>query len=664
MKKSKLTATLVSSFIGALALTSCGDTATTSKLTPSDNGTLIELTGYNGETEKLSVMTEEMYQKYTESQDGVKMFYNAVLESLIRYEYPKLAAQLGSKLKDFSVLEAEATRKVESSKQTAANSGNYDQEWANILAAHDCETEEDLKQYYLYDLEKTELTDRYFKDNEADLKDEYIGVDENWNLVTTQKDNVDSVYPYHVIHILVKLEAEDTNYNRGTISVANAKALKDVVLKLIDGDYLFENVAKNVSDDTGSKVEYGDVGLMTTKTSFYNEFKLGTWAFDAILSGVNEEVDADHATTAKPQNDVIYQAMGLDKDAEVVTLTDDTHIEKKNIQSLIASEMVTRVKTPVSNATAYSKIPTVPYDVFMKIGDAAEEDKLPDGTAPKAGDVALPRNVLFNQYLNFHSPFVITAEDLAPETADWSDKTPTWKHDFTDGKSYDGSTEKAEGGLIILNNNFQADKIAGLGKDVLCTKSGDVIIGVRSQAGIHFMVMRKSIFKATNEAVGKETQSLQNYYTTDVEAATAATAGENYINMKVSTEAYYKGRADTLKSAFKSTSDFDTAYDYRLYEYLINNSVVTNIKFFDGEAADSAMKAAIDKYIALLREEANDTAREKINTEGWQTYLMKLTTQNNERAMEKSLVPATCAFKFGDSAYTDEFKEGNKCYVK
>ena len=656
MKKSKLTATLVSSFIGALALTSCGNTATTSRITPSDNGTLIELTGYNGETEKLSVLTEEMYQKYTESQDGVKMFYNAVLESLIRYEYPKLAALPGSKLKQFSVLEAEADTKVQSSKETAANSGNYDEEWANILKAHDCETEEDLKQYYLYDLEKTELTDRYFKDNEPDLKDEYIGVDEDWNLVTTQKDNVDSVYPYHIIHVLVKLEAEDTNYNRGTISVANAKALKDVVLKLIDGDYLFENIAKNVSDDTGSKVEYGDVGLMTTKTSFYNEFKLGIYAYDAIMSGINDQ-DAT--------NKAIYEAMGLDDAAKVTTLTDDTHIEKELVQNLIQSEMIDRVKTPVSNAEAYTKIPTVPYDVFMKIGDVAEQDKLPDGTSPKAGDVVLPRNVLFNQYLNFHSPFVITAEDLADETADWSDETPTWNHNFDDGKSYKESTVKQEGGLIIHNNNFQSGKIAGLGKDVLCNKNGDVIIGVRSQAGIHFMVMRKSIFKATNEAAGKVAQSLQDYYTTDVEAATAATAGETYINMKSnSAESYYKNRAETLKSAFKSTSDFDVAYDYRLYEYLTHNEVVTNITFFDQEGTDSAMKEAINKYIDLLREEANDSAHEKINKEGWEAYLMKLTTQNNEREMTKSLVPATCAFKFGDSAYSNEFQEGNKCYVK
>ena len=657
MKKSKLTATLVSSFIGALALTSCGDTATSSKLTPSDNGTLIELTGYNGETEKLSVLTEEMYQKYTESQDGVKMFYNAVLESLIRYEYPKLAALPGSKLKQFSVLEAEADTKVQSSKETAANSGNYDEEWANILKAHDCETEEDLKQYYLYDLEKTELTDRYFKDNEPDLKDEYIGVDEDWNLVTTQKKDVDSVYPYHIIHVLVKLEAEDTNYNRGTISVANAKALKDVVLKLIDGDYLFENIAKNVSDDTGSKVEYGDVGLMTTKTSFYNEFKLGIYAYDAIMSGINNQDSSNKA---------IYEAMGLDNAAKVTTLTDDTHIEKELVKDLIQSEMIDRVKTPVSNAAAYTKIPTVPYDVFMKIGDVAEEDKLPDGTSPKAGDVVLPRNVLFNQYLNFHSPFVITAEDLADETADWSDKTPTLRHDFDNGNSYGSGTDPVKtGGLIIHNNNFESDKVAGLGKDVLCHKSGDVIIGVRSQAGIHFMVMRKSVFKATNVAAGKAGQSLQDYYTTDVEAATAATAGETYINMKSnSAESYYKNRAETLKSAFKSTSDFDVAYDYRLYEYLTDNEVVTSIKFFDQDGADSAMKDAINKYIELLREEANDSAHEKINKEGWETYLMKLTTQNNERAMTKSLVPTTCAFKFGDSAYSEEFKEGNKCYVK
>ena len=84
MKKSKLSVGLVTSFIGALALTACNETA---DVTSKDNS-LVELVDYNGET--IEIQTDEMYAKYSESSDGRKLYYDAILEALIRYEYPKL----------------------------------------------------------------------------------------------------------------------------------------------------------------------------------------------------------------------------------------------------------------------------------------------------------------------------------------------------------------------------------------------------------------------------------------------------------------------------------------------------------------------------------------------------------------------------------------------
>ena len=84
MKKSKLSVGLVTSFIGALALTACNETpAVTSK-----ENSLVELVNYNGDT--IEIKTDETYAKYSESSDGRKLYYDAILEALIRYEYPKL----------------------------------------------------------------------------------------------------------------------------------------------------------------------------------------------------------------------------------------------------------------------------------------------------------------------------------------------------------------------------------------------------------------------------------------------------------------------------------------------------------------------------------------------------------------------------------------------
>ena len=158
MKKNKLSIGLVTSFIGALALTSCSSTP---EVTPSDES-IVELVGYNGEDNKIEVNTDAFYGKYSDSTDGTKLYYDAILEALVRYEYPKLSEEEGSGLKKFKTLLAEAEDKVTSSKRTAEENANnngtsYDEEWDKILESHDCEDEEELKQYYLYDLEKTEL---------------------------------------------------------------------------------------------------------------------------------------------------------------------------------------------------------------------------------------------------------------------------------------------------------------------------------------------------------------------------------------------------------------------------------------------------------------------------------------------------------------------------
>ena len=117
-------------------------------------------------------------------------------------------------------------------------------------------------------------------------------------------------FRYHILHILVTLSADKSNYVRGTITESEAKNLWDVVRKLIDSTYDFQEIAMNKSDDTGSKDKYGDVEIMSTKTSFYNEFKLGVYAYDALLSGVNE-MTAGSATEYENRN--IYEALGLKK---------------------------------------------------------------------------------------------------------------------------------------------------------------------------------------------------------------------------------------------------------------------------------------------------------------------------------------------------------------
>lgn len=643
MKKSKLSVGLVASFIGALALSACN--SSTPAVTEKE-GSLVELVGYNDDT--IEIKTNDIYGKYTDSSEGTKLYYDAVLEALIRYEYPKLEL---AGLKSFDTLKAEAKDKVESSKETAndnasSNSTSYAEEWQKILDSHDCENEEDLLQYYLYDLEKTELSDWYAKNNIDSLKNEYLGIDEDWGLVPTASkvENVESLFPYHILHVLVTLSADKSDYSRGTISESEATKLWQVVRELIDGSYSFEDVAFKLSDDTGSKSAYGDVGIMSKKTSFYNEFKLGIYAYDAILSGIN----SNDASTKD-----IYAAFGIDEEDKVITETTSTNIKEEKVVDMIKEEMVTNVKTPVG---AFTTIPTVPYSVFKMIGEVAKDNKI-NGLSPESGDVALPRNVLYNQFLNFHSPFLVTNEDIAvADLTDFvNDSVTLTEHDFSN---------TAAGNFYIQNDNFIEMNVNGANKKVLADRNGNVIIGVRSEAGIHFMLMRKSVFKATNLSVAvgtgtKADQSLQDYYTTSIPTDADYPGGETFVNMKTTNDqSYYKDRVSTIKDELKS-SNFDAAYDYRLYEFLMNSELVKSKITF----ADSKVEENIDEYIKLLRETKSVGDTKSIN-DSWQSYLLMLRYQNSVRNdFEDSLIPNTCAFIFGDSTKADEFKEGGKCYV-
>ena len=640
MKRSKLSVGLVTSFIGALALTACNETA---DVTSKDNS-LVELVNYNGDT--IEIKTDETYAKYSESSDGRKLYYDAILEALIRYEYPKLQEE---GLKSYNSLLKQADDAIASAKETAndnasTNGTTYDEEWNKILESHDCEDEEDLKQYYLYNYEKEELSDWYAKNNIDALKNEYIGVKSDWSLVpeSEKTEDVTSLFPYHILHTLVTLSADKADYNRGTITESEASNLWQTVRKLIDASYSFESIAgSDLNGDTGSKSAFGDVGIMTTKTSFYNEFKLGIYAYDAILSQVN--------AYNENANGAIYDAFGLNPEAKVTVATTsnggNAGIQKELVTDLIQAQMVTEVKTPVSNTTAFTQIPTVPFDVFRKIGQLADEDKI-NALSPEAGDIALPRNILYNQFLNFHSPFVITDEDIVDNDDYAVDSVDTVKHDFVNGD------------LKIADTNFVEMTINGEQKGVLCDKTGNVIVCVRSEAGIHFMLMRKSIFQATNAVSGKETQSLQDYYTTAIPGDEDFPAtGETYVNMKTTDDqSYYKDRANDIKDAVKDTN-FDAAYDYRLYEYLVGNDLVKGKLTY----SDAKVEKNIEEYIKLLRESKSVSDAESINS-AWQTYLLMLRYQNTVRSFDNSLLPSTCAFTF-NSAHANEYKEGGHCYV-
>ena len=676
MKKSKLSLGLVTSFIASMALTACGSDVT------KNSTNLVEFTGYEGQS--LSVAIDEIYNDYLESSAGISKYYDQVMEVLIRHAFqqdPNATGILGSKdgkiavKRNYNQIKETAKENVESAKEQAkqnAESNGTDRktEWQNILSEKGVKDEEELLQYFIYKLEKEEIEDWYYENHKVELRQEYLGLESN-STTTDLKPHLStkatSRFPYHVRHILIKNEDGAKDYVRGTISQDAAKRLSSTVQLLADGrtetnpnGNTFGEVAFDKSEDSSSS-SYGDVGLMTNaisgeKLGMVNEFQLGIYAYDAIVKNGAGDRDAN-------TYNVIDNGLGLSKKLEDGTV--------------------------VADAFAVRGIVEIPYSVFVELGDVAElENNYVTGLPVEDNKSALyPRNLLWNRYLNNHNIFVITNGKRDSDTDNYVPYNTAEPDESRDVKSsasyytaadayakYDGTgtaIDYSKLGGFKANKNFLNDggTIDTTTERVLSDERGNVIIGVRSEFGIHLMIVEKSAYDY-NAAV-----KLEDYYTTYLPTETdkypTVPAGDHtYVDFIYSDKQQeYKTRSDTVKSAIKG---FDSTYDYRLYEELREYEGVDkekNAKLFN----------AINEYIDLQREK-NKNEQEDGLKKVWQTYFDLLETQDYYRldikATNDRVVPEGCKIAFTKDISTlglnaDQkarwkaaFEEGGKCYVK
>lgn len=606
MKKSKLSLGLVTSFIAAMSLTACNDLLT------KDDGALVTFKGYDGET--IEVVTNDMYNQYIKSSDGISKFYNQILEVLIRYEFQSGKME-GKAEKSYKQIKAEAQNSVQEQKDTAKknaknNGTTYEDEWKDILDAKGVEDEKELLENYIYDLEKSQIEDWYFKDdaNKAQLTKEFIGVDGTGAATTS---TIDSAFPYHIRHILLKVEDGGSDYYNGTVSASQAKKIATTVSKIADGKQTFGAIALTDSEDT-SNTAYGDVGIMTTQLSgsslqMVSEFQLGIYAYDAILN-------------TKNANATIEKGLGVSGEFK---------------------ESGDTVKEYYLNSFN-SKITEVPYSAVEELGEYAEletdkdNEKLCDGNS-----VLFPRNILWNKYLNHHEVFVIS--NATQNKALSADPNEVGAYDTTSAK-YDLAADGQCG--------FRAAKDYGITTDddmrVLTDEAGRIILGVRSTYGIHLMVMQKSVFEYADNA-------LEDYYTTEVPgSANYPTGKDTYVNyVNTSAKADYTERAKTVKEKIKG---FDATYDYRIYEYMTDGLNVT----FNGNMGRD-LGEAIDEYIQRQKEN-NLYNHEKGMNGVWESYIELLEAQAANRTSDR-MVSEGCVIGFANDTYDSSlYEKGGACY--
>ena len=651
MKKSKLKIALVTSFIASMALAACS-----SSVTKSDKD-LVNFKAYDGETD-LSISIDEIYKDYMKSSSGISKYYDQVLEVLIRNAFQKDKTGTGSffgnadvKLKkNYNKILSEAKDSVKGQKDVAkenakTNGTNYSTEWKAVLAEKGVKDEEELLQYFIYKLEKEEIEDWYFDNHEDEIRKEYIGVSADG---TATKDKVSSRFPYHVRHILIKVEDGASDYVRGTISADQAKAISKTVELLAQGTLSFGEVAAMKSEDSSGS-SYGDVGIMTNaissgKLGMVNEFQLGIYQYDALDYNENS-------------NDVIKEALALD---QVIKFDDGA---EESVQNYLTSER---------------QINEIPYSVFVELGDVADlENNEATGLPVEDGKAAIyPRNLLWNRYLNNHGIFVITnstrgaVADITGTTAETIDVN---SHLYVNSESVtlkDGSSKTIDytdtvgmKGFNRENVKASDERLAGANKKILADEQGNVIIGVRSEFGIHLMIVQKSIYE-----FNQTLPTLEQYYTTAVPGSKDGkypqdsegndlTTYVNFINTVKTTD--YKTRADDVRSKIKG---FDSTYDYRLYEDLVAKSGIDTSKETTKEVLE-----LINDYIALQRTKNEDAQAEGMQ-DVWQTYVDLLEVQDFYRHELNRIVPEGCKIAFTKSTLTEAekaaYEEGGRCYVK
>ena len=613
MKKSKLSITLVTSFIAAMAMTACSSVSAKKE-------TIVSFKPY-GSKESIALLTDDVYNQYKGTNAGVSKFYEKILEALIRYEFKDKEFKEGEQ--SYKEIENWAKNEVQAQKDKAkanakSNGTSYDTEWDSILESNNVENADELKEKFIYNKEKEVYKDWYADNIDAKLKEEFLGVKADGTAV---ESDVKAAMPYHIRHILVKVDEasnQDEKFYRGTVTEKQAKNLYLVASKLAEGKYTFSEIAKidEISED-GSNATGGDVGIMTNNATsgslqMVNEFQLGLYAYDNIYNATN----AANAAAA-----TIKEGLG------------------------ITQEVINKLPAEVG---------VVPYEAFVKLNDYAKAEADGYGNKLANGSTALyPRNIIWNKYLNKHNVFLIKNAHVGGQKFGANDANT----------EFNNPIGAAPYSTTLAGFNADGYLTAGKGND-------NLVIGVRSEYGIHFMVIEKSMYAYAD---------LDTYYDTKVPGQDGYDANaDSYVNFVKGDTETAKKRADDVKDKITS---FDSTYDYRLYTYLTGPEKYQNNISFEGAA--KGLDESISNYISFLKDD-NANKQEEGLEKVWKAYYRMLgkqefdrnrifdtmDTQGNQQLNLTCLVSEKAAEEFfalyddpdNNTAYYADFDEGGAFY--
>ena len=505
------------------------------------------------------------------------------------------------------------------------------------------------------------------------------------------KNYVKEQAPYHVSHILIKVDASSDGEGlwNGKISSDDAKQIGNVARMLASNDS-FGSIALIASDDEGSAKQYGELFTSTDgseqvamekTTSYINEFKLGLYAYDTFLNP-NTKNNAEVRTSLRVPGDNVA-----------------TSAVKDTIKNVLIGSNAEEGKT--------SKAFGIPLSVALTMGYVAETEKnMVDNTkVDYAQETQYPRNVLFNNYFNYHGvnfmyddrdeydeKFLTEAKEVGKvafgntdsdgkSIDSWTlddvkaklknkyaeyeyvrgqlDKIDQAKFQEIDGVSdnlveykYNASTGRSEYTSITGSKKVLVEKDE--------TKNPVIIVrgGSSSYQGIHFIVVNNDPFENADNKY--------QYYRTNIPSASESDKTKadsdsyeknasfiNFVTTDVNSNTTYNTRRDAL---YKSIKKANSNIEFNLYES--NKAAFKSAYNVDFDTLLGDYSKLVNRYIDTTRDSSQVSANDSLD-ESWETYIRQLSIQ--EDVSPRGIVPQVCISAFEGGNF--DGKE-NLCHVE
>ena len=579
------------------------------------------------------------------------------------------------------------------------NGTSYREEMEKALDEQGVEDEDELRKKLLSEAQVSENSSAFYNDQYGTYK----GTDDGLYHISEQmtKRYVEEERPYHISHILVKVDASDASsdasaYYDGHISSANASKISQVVRQLSSSSS-FGSVAQVLSDDAAAN--YGELGGdtssaanavgMSLSTSYVNEFKLGVYAYDTFLNpNLTQE--------AKDQ------------------LVKDARVPSDDVQSDITSTSALE-STEIGKGKAFG----IPLSVALTMGQVADQTRADSGAAVSYTDeTQYPRNILFNTYFNNHAVSFIY-DDSAEYPASFLAQIQAADRSIT---SIEGDAETAiqvkyperyqeyvrvkrqldaidqnkfiDAGLDLVS--YQTEYSDGgtsaktsikdiqSGKKVLSDGKGNPIIIARAGTGsssgddsstgyqgIHFITVNHDPYSD----MANDFEYWRVNIPTSGENANAAESSDyatnpsyvNFVNSDPGNNSSYQTRIDNIKAA---VAGFDSNLTYAIFESNIEKVAKTlNIPGSSVEEWGKALfSTELDDYWTPISEfirynrENSDLSAEQTLDEGWKSYLNMLNLQ--EDIAPQRVVPTVCISYFQGGGYGDNGEMEALCHVE